>query len=688
MGAEIASVPVDQQWEHRSDRRMELQECRGIIWLRLFQSAELVGSWPATSRRVAAAHRFVATYNECQIADGVTSCDENSREFTRDEEPQTGTTRSLLRLGTFAKRNRGSLAAGIVLTLLATAFSLIPPYLTMPLIDRVLVPWQNGQEVPLRVPAFYLGLLFTAAIVAWMLGWARTYVVAWFSETLSADLRNTTYAHLQRLSVDFFTGKRTGDLISRISSDTDRICFFLSVHLLDFVTDILMISMTAVILLSIHPTLACATLIPLPAIFWLVQWVRGRLRHGFAHAGHAWADMVSVLTDAVPGIRVVKAFAQEQREIDRFGAANARVVDFNMRVNRLWSFFGPTVGLLTEIGVLVIWATGAWMVASGEVTVGVLTAFFAYMSRFYTRLDSMSRILASTQRAAASAHRVFELLDQRPSVPEHSDPIIPMGLQGRIVCHQVSFRYGTRTVLDGIDLEIAPGELIGLVGPSGSGKSTLANLVCRFYDPTSGSITVDGVDVRRYAMEAYRRNLGLVLQEPFLFFGSIAENIAYGRCDATRAEIVAAARAAHAHDFIMRLPDAYDSMVGERGQTLSGGERQRISIARAILTDPRILILDEATSAVDNETEREIQAALENLIRGRTTIAIAHRLSTLHNADRIIVLDQGRIVEVGRHLELLEKNGVYARLHLAQFADSKDAPADELAELRQREVPV
>jgi ATP-binding cassette subfamily B protein len=288
------------------------------------------------------------------------------------------------------------------------------------------------------------------------------------------------------------------------------------------------------------------------------------------------------------------------------------------------------------------------------------------ISRFYVRLESMSRIVQATQRAATSAQRLFEILDRIPSVAEPLRPATLDRVRGEITLRNMGFRHGSRSILQEIDLRIEPGEMIGLVGPSGAGKSTLVNLVCRFYDPAEGEILVDGVDVRSYRIADYRRNIGIVLQEPFLFFGTIAENIAYGRPDATRAEIVAAARAARCHDFILRLADGYDSIVGERGQSLSGGERQRISIARALLIDPKILILDEATSSVDTETEREIQEALDNLIQGRTTIAIAHRLSTLRKADRLVVLEKGRIVEVGQHHDLLKSPGAYSRLHQAQ----------------------
>ena len=291
----------------------------------------------------------------------------------------------------------------------------------------------------------------------------------------------------------------------------------------------------------------------------------------------------------------------------------------------------------------------------------------------------MSRIVSWTEKSASAAKRIFDILDHVSSVPEPTQPVHLNHVKGHIEVRDVGFRYGNREVNRGINLTIEPGQMIGLVGHSGSGKSTLVNLICRFYDVSEGSIRVDGVDIRSLPVAEYRRNIGLVLQEPFLFFGTIADNIAYGRPDATREEIIAAARAAHAHEFILRLPQGYDSMVGERGQGLSGGERQRISIARALLIDPRILILDEATASVDSETEKEIQKALENLVQGRTTIAIAHRLSTLQRADRLVVLDRGQVVEEGTHDELMAKEGAYYGLYQAQ-ARNMDVDMDDAVE--------
>jgi len=597
-----------------------------------------------------------------------------------DDAPVASASRSpLLRLFTFARPRLGVVLLGFGLTLGTTVVGLIPPYLTMPLVDKVLVPWQGnaapGADAAARTLVLYLGGLGIAAVVAWLLAWAQGAVLAWVSEAISADLRNRVFSHLTRLSVQYFGGKRTGDLIARISSETDRLCSFLSDTLIDFITDVLMIVGTSIVLFTLDPILALAALASFPPIAWFMVRVRGTLTHGFLRGGRVWSQMTNILADTIPGIRVVKAFSQESREIKRFEAANQRIVDVNNRTNRLWTSFWPLVALLNQMGLLVVWAVGAYQVLHHRITVGVLTAFIAYIGRFYARVESMSRMMTLTQRASAASQRLFEILDRAPAVTK-SKTELPLGsVKGEVTFDHVSFRYGSRMVLNDVTFTVAPGQMLGIVGHTGSGKSTVANLVCRFYDASDGRVKLDGVDVTSLSVEQYRRHIGIVLQDSFLFFGTLGENIAYGLPDAEPSKVLDAARAARAHEFVLKLPEGYDSLVGERGQSLSGGERQRVAIARAILVDPQILVLDEATSAVDVQTEREIQRALDNVVAGRTTIAIAHRLSTLAKADKLLVLKDGKVVETGTHAELLALGGEYARLQRAQ---QKSQPTTEV----------
>ncbi|MDZ7654937.1 MAG: ABC transporter transmembrane domain-containing protein [Sulfurimicrobium sp.] len=673
-----------QDWPFRAGLALLQADHAGVGTLELHDGHGRLARWRYTLTHNIAAQRLIEHFEQqveshatgqqviCPVEGICPNCkapippDEDECPVCHREIHVPPSTWTLFRLWRFARPYRGQLLLGFLLMLGATAATLVSPYLYMPLMDEVLIPFQNGQQIEPGTVALYLSGLFGAALVSWGLGWAKNYILALVSERISADLRTTTYEHLLQLSLEYFGAKRTGDLMARIGSETDRLSVFLSLHALDFITDVLMILMTAIILFSINPWLALVTLLPLPLIAWMIHFVRDRLRTGFEKIDRVWGEVTSVLADTIPGIRVVKAFAQEKREAMRFREANRHNLLINDKLNKTWSLFSPTVSLLTEMGLLVVWAFGIWQVSHNDITVGTLTAFLAYIGRFYGRLDSMSRIVSVTQKAAAGAKRIFDILDHVSSVPEPTHPVHLDRLSGQIEIRDAGFRYGNRAVIRGVDLTIAPGEMIGLVGHSGSGKSSLVNLICRFYDLSEGAIRVDGVDIRSLQVAEYRKHIGLVLQEPFLFFGTIAENIAYGKPDASRKEIVAAARAAHAHEFILRLPHGYDSLVGERGQGLSGGERQRISIARALLIDPRILILDEATSSVDTETEKEIQKALDNLVRGRTTIAIAHRLSTLRQADRLVVMDRGKIVEIGPHNELMARQGAYYRLYQAQ----------------------
>ena len=694
-----------QAWPLDSAQRLQHTDLAGVATLDLLDAGGLRQRWRFTLAQNPDALKLVRQFDlaihrlqggpapvpeagqRCPTCQSLMNPDSEECEVCARQPAEVPSTWVLLRLWRFARPYRWQLLAGFLLMLASTAATLVPPYLTIPLMDNVLIPFQNGQQIDTGYVALLLSGLLGAALVAWGLGWARTWLLALVSERIAADLRTSAFDHLLGLSLDYFGAKRTGDLIARIGSETDRLSVFLSLHALDFATDVLMLLMTSAILFSINPWLALVTLLPLPFIAWMIHRVRDRLRTGFEKIDRVWGDVTNVLADTIPGIRVVKAFAQEKRESGRFHEANAQNLVVNDRINKTWSLFTPTVTLLTDVGLLVVWAFGIWQIAKGDITVGVLTAFIAYIGRFYGRLDSMSRIVSVTQKAAAGAKRIFDILDHVSNVPEPTEPVQGVRVQGGLSIHGIAFRYGNRSVIRDLSLEIRPGEMIGLVGHSGSGKSTLVNLICRFHDVSEGRIELDGHDIRRFKVADYRRHIGLVLQEPFLFFGTVADNIAYGKPGATREEIVAAARAANAHEFILRLAHGYDSLVGERGQGLSGGERQRISIARALLIDPRILILDEATSAVDTETEKEIQKALDNLVQGRTTIAIAHRLSTLRKADRLVVMDRGEVVEVGPHDELMARQGHYWRLYEAQARHAAEEDAEHEDALLARHLP-
>lgn len=683
----LSRSPYDEawsEWTYAEDLRMTYHEYGGIGYLELFNDRERLACWRMTRDQKMPASRLMELfrlriknyvvdqsaasqeYNYCPECKAVLNLDATECPYCLHSSYQLTSPKILWRLWRFAKPYKWTLLIGMLFMLLSTAVSLIPPYLMMPIMDNILIPAQQGQAVNQTLIVLYLSGLLGASLAAWGLSWFKSYLLSKISERIGTDLRIHTYDHLLKLSFEYFASMRTGDLISRISTQSDRVSSFLSGQLLDFITDFLMMLMIVPTLFTIDPQMACVSLISFPLIAFIIHLIREKLRVGYDKIDRAWSHVANILVDTIPGIRVVKAFVQEKREIQRFKEANEHNYKMNNHMNKTVTLFSPTLVLVNDFGLLALWAFGIYQVIHGQIKVGVLTAFIAYTGRFFSRIESMGRIVSGLQRTVAATRRIFDILDHPVSVTEATAPV-PLGkLHGDIELRHVFFRYDSRFVSRNINLHIKAGEMIGVVGHSGAGKSTLINLICRFYDLTEGDILIDGQDIRSFAIADYRRQIGLVPQEPFLFYGTIAENIAYGRPDATPLEIVNAARAARAHEFIMRLPLGYDSLVGERGQSLSGGERQRLSIARALLLDPAILILDEATASVDSETEHDIQIALENLVKGRTTIAIAHRLSTLHRADRIVVLEHGQIVEVGPHHELLHNKNAYYHLYNLQ----------------------
>jgi ATP-binding cassette subfamily B protein len=556
------------------------------------------------------------------------------------------------------------------LTLLTTGLNLIPTYITKILTDDVFVPavkaiadgLRPGPEAYTRLNWLVLAIL-GIYVINTGLGTIRNYMMRWLGNKIIYDLRTSAYEHLQRLSLSFYNKKETGRLMSRISHDTERLQDFIVRGIQEFLMDILTLIGMCVVLFVVNWRLAALTLIPIPVVT-ISSVIFGRKMHMVFHkVMRRMASISAILADTIPGVRVVKAFAAEDREVGRFNGVSADYLKTSMYAAKLSTIYFPLMGLATFIGGIMIRFFGGRSILAGEMSLGDLMLFMGYMWRFYGPIRGLTRLNHMLQRSAAAAERVFEIMDAQPEVNDKKDAVPLPTISGDIEFDNVVFSYdGENNALDGVSFQVKAGQMIGLSGPSGAGKTTLINLLARFYDVTEGSIVVDGHDVRDVKMRSLRDQIGVVLQDPFLFHGSVADNIAYSKPRASRAEVVAAAKAANAHDFIMKFPDGYDAMVGERGTGLSGGERQRISIARAILKNPRILILDEATSSVDTETESLIQAAVERLIEGRTTFAIAHRLSTLRKADKLIILDRGEIVEQGTHNELLDNNRLYKRL--------------------------
>jgi ATP-binding cassette, subfamily B, bacterial len=583
----------------------------------------------------------------------------------------------LWRLLSYLGPYRRELMIGMLAAVVMTVVSLLPPYLTKYLIDQVVKPFETS-TMTMDKAQFVGWLVIVILALSYLLRevghWLRLKYMSILGELVAADLRRDLYEHLQRLSLSFYSRKQTGSIISRVSHDTDRLWDFIAFGVVEVSLSVIMLLGLSAMLLFLDWRLGLVMVVPLPLVFIAILVHSKTLKRLFLRAWRKWSVVTEVLSDTIPGMRVVKAFNQEEREIHRFNKSNeSALFEFN-ELHGIWSRFWPLLMLALHAMAIAVWVFAFPRLLSGDgnseagLSFGTFMAFLLYTGMFFQPIETIGMVTRMMNRATSSAIRIFEILDTQPDITDEAEPVRLEPISGQVTFQDVNFSYdGVRQVLRNISFEITPGEMIGLVGPSGSGKTTITNLISRFYEATGGRILIDGCDIRSLDTGCFRRQIGVVLQDSHLFHCTVLENIRYGSPHATLGEVIEAARAANAHEFVSRLPNGYDTVVGERGHTLSGGERQRIAIARAILNDPRILILDEATSSVDTETERKIQEALERLVEGRTVFAVAHRLSTLRRATRLLVLEGGRLVEQGSHRELLDlENGVYRKLHESQ----------------------
>ncbi len=491
----------------------------------------------------------------------------------------------------------------------------------------------------------------------------RRLIAGKVSLAVEFDLRQGVYEHLQRLELGFFDGQQTGQLMSRSTVDLAAIRFFLGYGLIFLTQNALTIALASVVMFALNPWLAALALIPVPFVIIAAARFSRLSRPAVQEVQQRIAELTAEAEESVSGVRIVKAFAREAHMLTRFRRQVNRVFDQNVYSTRLRAFYSPMLGFIPSLGLAVVLWVGGREVIEGDMSLGTFTAFYTYLIMLMGPMRMLGMALGMAQRAVASGNRLFEILDRDPRITSPPDaPELPPG-PGAVSFKRVDLRYGAGPpALTGIDLEVKAGRTVALVGPTGSGKTSLVALIARLYDPSEGSVSVDGADLREVDVSSLRRQIAFVADDPFLFSDSVAENIAYARPEATREQIELAAKRAQAHEFILGLPDGYETVVGERGLTLSGGQRQRVAIARALIAEPRILILDDATSSVDATTEEEIKRGLREAMEGRTTFVVAHRLSTISLADEIVVMEAGRIVDRGRHEELLERCPLYAEI--------------------------
>ena len=566
---------------------------------------------------------------------------------------------TVLRLGSYLRPHAATLAVVVILVVVSTILSVLGPYFMGLAVD------QFGDLAGLQRMTVLMLIVYLAS---WVAGVSHGYVMAGLMQKVMRALRRDLFEHLQKLSLRFFDASPHGDLMSRLTNDIDAINRALSQNVTQLISNLVLLVGILVMMFALNVWLALGSLIVLPLMMGLTAVVGMRTRGGFRLLQQDVGQLNSVMEETFSGQRVVLAFGQEAAALEDFDKANRAARDSGIRAMVLAMLIPPLMGIMSNADIAVVAGLGGWLALRGMATVGTIVTFVNYARRFAQPLRFLANLYNSIQSALAGAERVFEIIDERPGLVDAPDAASAGQIAGEVVFEDVNFAYeaGMPVLMD-VSLKAEPGQTIALVGPTGAGKTTIINLLTRFYDIQDGAIRIDGLDTRQYQKESLRRQLGIVLQDTFLFSDTVMENIRYGRLDATDEECIEAAKLSNADQFIRRLPEAYQTELSERGGNLSQGQRQLLAIARAVLTDPRILILDEATSSVDTRTEQRIQEALLRLLEGRTSFVIAHRLSTIRNADRLLVINEGRIIERGTHGELLAQHGFYHNLYMSQF---------------------